>query len=224
MDNFWDLGLSFTFLLWTFTIWTVVVCTAGEDWPQVIGASQPIVASLGDDVMLPCHVEPQLDVEELTVEWWRPDVPPDPEDPQSNQRYVHRYHDKHHEEDMKKPAYAGRTEMFTDGLKHGNISLKISNVELSDQGRYRCQVLQLGRASVIKVIVEPRSGKTWTTETPLHPKDPNDETHKGKGVETLSKPVNETEKYGEPVTNRDEEKRPEEDELTTAMIAAAEDA
>ncbi|XP_028419427.1 CD276 antigen-like [Perca flavescens] len=152
-----------------------------NDRPQVIGASQPIVAPLGGDVILPCHVEPQLNVEELTVEWWRPDVPPDPRDPQSNYRYVHRYHDKQHEEDMKKPSYAGRTEMFTDGLKHGNISLKISNVKLSDQGRYRCQIPQLGRASLIMLNVEPRSVETWTTKTPLHPHNlqspgPNHET------------------------------------------------
>ncbi|XP_028420465.1 myelin-oligodendrocyte glycoprotein-like isoform X2 [Perca flavescens] len=159
----------FGLLLYSFFSNVIAVGTAGEDRPQVIGASQPIVAPLGGDVILPCHVEPQLNVEELTVEWWRPDVPPDPRDPQSNYRYVHRYHDKQHEEDMKKPSYAGRTEMFTDGLKHGNISLKISNVKLSDQGRYRCQIPQLGRASLIMLNVEPRSVETWTTETPLHP-------------------------------------------------------
>ncbi|XP_035849639.1 butyrophilin-like protein 2 [Sander lucioperca] len=172
MDHVGDFVLSFTFLLWTLS---VVVCMAGE----VIGSFQPIVAPLGGDVILPCHVEPQLDVEELTVEWWRSDIPPDPRDPLSNYRYVHRYHDKHHEEDMKKPTYAGRTELFTDGLKHGNISLKISNVKLSDQGRYRCQIHQLGRASVIMLLVEPRSVET--TETPLPPHNlqspgPNNET------------------------------------------------
>uniref|UniRef100_A0A8D0ADY9 Ig-like domain-containing protein n=1 Tax=Sander lucioperca TaxID=283035 RepID=A0A8D0ADY9_SANLU len=121
--------------------------------PQVIGSLHPIVAVLGGDVILPCHVEPQLDVEELTVEWWRADVPPDPSDTQSDYRYVHRYHDKHHEEDMKKPAYAGRTELFTDGLKHGNISLKISNVMCFDKGSYRCQIPQLGSSSIIEVTV-----------------------------------------------------------------------
>ncbi|XP_028419423.1 myelin-oligodendrocyte glycoprotein-like [Perca flavescens] len=145
------------------------------DRPQVIGASQPVVAVLGGDVILPCHVEPCLDVEELTVEWWRPDVPPDPRDPQSNYRYVHCYHDRQHEEDMKKPMYAGRTEMFTDGLKHGNISLKISNVELSDQGRYRCQILQLASASVIMLLVEPRSVKP-TDPGDLQTPEPTDET------------------------------------------------
>ena len=38
-------------------------------------------------------------------------------------------------------------------------------------------------------------------------------------METSSKPVNETERYGELVTNQDEEKWPEEDDLTTAVIA-----
>ncbi|KAF1380908.1 hypothetical protein PFLUV_G00168940 [Perca fluviatilis] len=123
------------------------------DLPQVIGSLQPIVAPLGGDVILPCHVEPQLNVEEMTVEWWRVDIKLDTRDPQSDYRYVHRYHDKQHKEDMKKLMYAGRTEMFTDGLKHGNISLKISNVMCFDQGSYRCQIPQLERASVIKITV-----------------------------------------------------------------------
>ncbi|XP_031169812.2 butyrophilin subfamily 1 member A1-like isoform X2 [Sander lucioperca] len=165
----------FGLLLYSFFSNVIVVSTAGEDLPEVIGASQPVVALLGDDVILPCHVEPQLNVEELTVEWWRPDVPPDPRDPQSDYRYVHRYHDKHHEEDMKKPAYAGRTELFTDGLKHGNISLKISNVKLSDQGRYRCQIPQLARASVIMLLVEPRSVKT-SDPGDLQTPEPTNET------------------------------------------------
>ena len=51
-------------------------------------------------------------------------------------------------------------------------------------------------------------------------------TAKRQRVETLSKPVNETEKYGGPVTDQDEDKRSEEDRneeeeaLTVAMIAA----
>ncbi|XP_039677283.1 butyrophilin-like protein 9 [Perca fluviatilis] len=181
MDDYGDFVRRFTVPLWTFTaaysFLSAMVCsnTADEDQPQVIGASQPVVAVLGCDVVLPCHVEPCLDVEELTVEWWRPDVPPDPEDPQSNYRYVHCYHDKQHEENMKKPAYAGRTEMFTDGLKHGNISLKINNVEQSDQGRYRCQIPQLGSASVIMLLVEPCS-VTPTDPGDLQTPEPTDET------------------------------------------------
>ncbi|XP_039677285.1 myelin-oligodendrocyte glycoprotein-like isoform X2 [Perca fluviatilis] len=147
------LALLFHFGLSLYSFLSIVVDTASEDLPQVIGSLQPIVAPLGGDVILPCHVEPQLNVEEMTVEWWRVDIKLDTRDPQSDYRYVHRYHDKQHKEDMKKLMYAGRTEMFTDGLKHGNISLKISNVMCFDQGSYRCQIPQLERASVIKITV-----------------------------------------------------------------------
>lgn len=121
--------------------------------PHVIGSSQPIIAVLGDDVILPCHVDPRLNVEELTVEWWRPDLPPDPGDPLSQYKYVHRYHDHQDAEDTKMSSYAGRTALVAGGLKHGNVSLKIRNVKLSDQGWYRCVIKQLGRYSDMKLDV-----------------------------------------------------------------------
>ncbi|GLD72344.1 butyrophilin-like protein 10 [Lates japonicus] len=44
--------------------------------PQMVSPSQPIVAVVGDDVMLPCHLEPAMDASEMTVEWTRPDLEP----------------------------------------------------------------------------------------------------------------------------------------------------
>ncbi|XP_049923986.1 butyrophilin subfamily 1 member A1-like [Epinephelus moara] len=184
MFHLGDFVLGFSFALWTFTVLLgMVVRTAGEGRPQVIGSLQPIVATLGDDAILPCHVEPLLNVEELTVQWWRPDVPPDPTDPLSNYKYVHSYHNSHDEEDMKMPLYAGRTALLKDELKHGNVSLQIRNVKLSDEGRYRCQIPQLGSASVIKLVVEVISVET----TPHHPgnpqtPDPKNETHFESGL------------------------------------------
>ncbi|XP_032364412.1 uncharacterized protein LOC116678801 isoform X2 [Etheostoma spectabile] len=176
-------------LLFIFTLRTDLVpfSTAAQTGGKVVGAFQPIVTAQGDDVILPCHVEPQLDVEDMTVEWWRPDVPPDPADPLSNYRYVHRYHDKQHEEDMKNPSYAGRTEMFPDGLRHGNVSLKIRDVRRSDRGRYRCEVPHLASEAVIMLHVE-----TWTTKKPhlsnLPTPGPNHETGEG-GRHHLSIPI-----------------------------------
>ncbi|XP_049424630.1 butyrophilin subfamily 1 member A1-like [Epinephelus fuscoguttatus] len=173
--------LTDTFSLWAFTlnvpvtfiIFLILVTYFPVDGqPQVIGSPQPVLAALGDDVILPCHVEPRLNVEKLTVEWWRPDVPPDPGDPLNEYKYVHRYHDNLDEEGMKMSSYTGRTTLFTDSLKHGNMSLKILKVKLSDQGRYRCFLPQLQsrvRATVIKFIVETKHVEIRTTETPPHP-------------------------------------------------------
>uniref|UniRef100_A0A3P9AUG2 Ig-like domain-containing protein n=1 Tax=Maylandia zebra TaxID=106582 RepID=A0A3P9AUG2_9CICH len=92
----------------------------------VIGSNLPIIAAPGDDVILPCHLEPTFDVQGLTVEWSKPNL-------------------KHGKEvpDMKMASYFRRTELFMDDMKHGNISLKILNVSEEDNGRYRCFIPKL---------------------------------------------------------------------------------
>uniref|UniRef100_A0A3Q0S6E3 Ig-like domain-containing protein n=1 Tax=Amphilophus citrinellus TaxID=61819 RepID=A0A3Q0S6E3_AMPCI len=124
----------------------------------VIGSGFPIIAAPGDDVILPCHLEPMFDVRGLTVEWSQPDLKPDPSDRLSRVEYVHLYRDRKEVPDMKLASYFRRTELFMDDLKHGNISLKILNVSEEDSGRYRCFIpkshvdLVVVSAPVIKVI------------------------------------------------------------------------
>ncbi|XP_038588275.1 selection and upkeep of intraepithelial T-cells protein 1-like isoform X2 [Micropterus salmoides] len=171
MVHFRNFVLGFTF----FTVrLSTAVWTPVERQSQLIGSSQPIVVALGDDIILPCCVEPRRNVEDLTMEWWREDLP-------FMNKYVHRYHDNHDVEDRKMSSYAGRTTLFKDELKHGNASLKILNVKLADQGSYRCVIPQLGTATIIRIVVDPDSVKTWTTETPVLPRslqtpDPKEET------------------------------------------------
>ncbi|XP_035771773.1 butyrophilin subfamily 3 member A2-like [Neolamprologus brichardi] len=43
---------------------------------QMIGPTQPLVAMTGDDIILPCQLEPARDVVDLTVEWSRRDLKP----------------------------------------------------------------------------------------------------------------------------------------------------
>ncbi|XP_031174469.1 butyrophilin-like protein 2 [Sander lucioperca] len=169
----------------TFTLWPVFVpfstAVQTDVKVQVNGSLQPIMAAPGDDVILPCQLEPREDVRDKTVEWSKPDLKPDPSDRLSRVGYVHLYRDKQEVPDMKIPAYAQRTALFTDALKEGNISLKIVNVTLADTGRYRCYVPKLDCYSIVELVVEPSSVETWTTETPLHPKilqtpGPNDES------------------------------------------------
>uniref|UniRef100_A0A8C4DRF6 Ig-like domain-containing protein n=1 Tax=Dicentrarchus labrax TaxID=13489 RepID=A0A8C4DRF6_DICLA len=118
-----------------------VLCCPGQ--PRVVGSLQPIVTVLGDDVILPCRLQPSLNVELLTVEWSRPDLKPDPSDRLGRVDYVYLYRGRREDTDMKLQSYVGRTELSKDGLKNGDISLKILNVTLEDGGRYRCFIPKL---------------------------------------------------------------------------------
>lgn len=109
----------------------------------MIGSHEPIVAVQGDDVILPCHVEPRVSMVRYTVEWSRPDLKPDPNDRLSRVEYVHLYRDSREVPDMKISSYVKRTALFAEGLIHGNISLKIINVTLEDRGRYKCFIPKL---------------------------------------------------------------------------------
>lgn len=157
----------------------------------MVGSLQPITAAPGDDVILPCHMEPKFNVAGLTVEWSRPERRPDPNDQLSRVEYVHLYRDAREVPDMKIPSYIGRTELFTDGLREGNISLRITNVTLEDEGRYRCFIPKLKsqtKSSIVRLIV----AKIVTTETPLHPEtlqtpDPMEEFHTKGGLSRQSR-------------------------------------
>lgn len=123
---------------------------------HVVGSLEPIIAAPGADAILPCHIEPSLNVEDLTVEWSSPDIIPNPSDRLSRVPYVHLYRDRRENVDMKMTSYIGRTSLFANELKHGNISLKITNLTLADAGRYRCVIPKLnGRVkdSVVRLVV-----------------------------------------------------------------------
>ncbi|XP_039463871.1 myelin-oligodendrocyte glycoprotein-like isoform X1 [Oreochromis aureus] len=177
-------ALKLTFML-------LFALTPAEGQFHVVGSLQSIVAVPGDDVILPCHVEPKFNVAWLTVEWSRPDRRPDPNDRLSRVEYVHLYRDAREVPDMKIPSYIGRTALFTDGLREGNISLRITNVTQEDEGRYKCFIPKLKsqtKSSIVHLIV----AETMTTETPLHPEtlqtpEPMDEFHSKGGLSRRSR-------------------------------------
>ncbi|XP_078137938.1 butyrophilin subfamily 1 member A1-like [Centroberyx gerrardi] len=105
---------------------------------------RPIVAIVGDDIILPCHLEPAMDAVAMTLEWARPDL---------NLRFVHVRHYRQELVIYKHPSYMGRTSLFIDKLKHGDISLKLSKVKLSDEGKYRCFLPSLDRNSIVQLVV-----------------------------------------------------------------------
>ncbi|XP_029932751.1 butyrophilin subfamily 2 member A2-like [Myripristis murdjan] len=120
---------------------------------QLIGPPQPIVAILGGDIILACHLEPSLDVAATTVEWARPDLEP---------RFVHVWRGRQDFLADQNPSYEGRTSLFTDKLKDGDISLKLSKVKLSDEGKYRCFIPTLKQDSFVELVVGAASSPVIT--------------------------------------------------------------
>lgn len=113
----------------------------------MVTPSQPIVALAGEDVVLPCRLDPDTDATALTVEWRRPDLSP---------RFVYVWRDGVELESKKHPFFAERTSMSTNKVRHGDVSLKLQRVQLSDQGRFGCFVPTLSREAAVQLVVGTR--------------------------------------------------------------------
>uniref|UniRef100_A0A671TL70 Ig-like domain-containing protein n=1 Tax=Sparus aurata TaxID=8175 RepID=A0A671TL70_SPAAU len=111
---------------------------------QLIGSSRPIIAALGDDIILPCLMKPVEDASGLTLEWTRPDLSP---------RFVYVWRSGQELEGKKHTFFERRTSLFIDELKTGNISLKLSKVKLTDEGNYRCFIPALERQTSVQLVV-----------------------------------------------------------------------
>ncbi|KAM3591200.1 uncharacterized protein V6R79_024561 [Siganus canaliculatus] len=96
---------------------------------SVVG-HEPVQASAGEDVVLPCRLNPPFDVSTLTVEWTR------------DGRIVHVYKDRKYDHPQDE-QFRGRTSLFHEEMIRGNISLKLSNVTVEDSGLYFCYVPRL---------------------------------------------------------------------------------
>ncbi|KAM9717568.1 uncharacterized protein ACNS7B_021212 [Menidia menidia] len=128
---------------------------------EVVGPPAPLVAPLGGEVVLPCSLQPAVDVYGLTVEWARPDLRPKYVSVWSNGEFMQAYEN---------PAFSGRKSLFTEELRRGNISLKLSDLRPSDQGSYRCYVPNLdGLAIVDLLVIDPGSSRTavWLAVLPV---------------------------------------------------------
>ncbi|XP_067380024.1 butyrophilin subfamily 3 member A3-like isoform X2 [Channa argus] len=111
---------------------------------KLIGSSQPIMTTLGEDIILPCQLEPKKDAAGLTLGWMRSDLDP---------RFVHAWRSGREVVDKKHKSFEGRTSLFIDELKNGNISLKLTKVQISDEGRYRCFIPALDKQSFVQVVI-----------------------------------------------------------------------
>ncbi|XP_023837664.1 butyrophilin subfamily 1 member A1 isoform X2 [Salvelinus sp. IW2-2015] len=98
---------------------------------SLIVPPDPVVASAGDDIILPCHLSPQSSAVAMDIRWFK-------EGEFTNPLYL--YKSRTGEEGK---GYKGRVSLFTQELERGNISLLLKNVKVSDMGRYKCQASHL---------------------------------------------------------------------------------
>ncbi|XP_045567697.1 butyrophilin subfamily 3 member A2 isoform X14 [Salmo salar] len=129
----WCLGILFI---------SVSLITTGSS--EVVGPADPVVALTGDDIILPCSLKPSVSAEDMIVEWTRLN-------PKAEK--VHLYLDSRDSFVDQFPSYRGRTSMFNEELKNGNVSLKLTNVTLSDAGRYRCFIQTLKKETTVQLLV-----------------------------------------------------------------------
>ncbi|XP_047454759.1 V-set domain-containing T-cell activation inhibitor 1-like, partial [Mugil cephalus] len=136
-------GLFLHFLLRTITSLVLCLllthCSRGQS--ESVDSLQTIVARVGGDVVLPCQIKPSVDVSAATLEWKRSNL------------FVLVWRTGADFKRQKDPSYRGRTSLFPDELKHGNVSLKLSDVKLSDKGTYRCYIVEKNREMFVELVV-----------------------------------------------------------------------
>ncbi|XP_068519978.1 butyrophilin subfamily 3 member A1-like [Anas acuta] len=109
---------------------TLHLLQLGSAQLNVVGPGQPVIATVGQDVVLPCHLSPQHDARTLEVRWIRHRL----------SDTVHHYHNGEDLYGEQMEAYAGRTELVRDGLSAGRLDLRITGLRPSDDGLYVCTV------------------------------------------------------------------------------------
>ncbi|XP_072315458.1 butyrophilin subfamily 3 member A2-like [Eucyclogobius newberryi] len=115
-------------------------------WSQytMIAPSQPIIASVGSDVTLPCELDPVKDLRDLVVEWARQDLTP---------RYIHIRRDGLALMLDQNSLYLGRTALSESRLQKGDMSLSLTRVKSSDGGTYQCFIPQMNTRAEVTLLV-----------------------------------------------------------------------
>ncbi|XP_074664678.1 butyrophilin subfamily 3 member A2-like isoform X3 [Strix aluco] len=109
---------------------TLHVLRLGSDGFRVVGPGYPLRATVGQDVVLPCHLSPPKDARSLEILWIRHQF----------SEIVHHYRNGEDQYNEQLRAYWGRTELVRAGLSNGSLDLRILGLRPSDDGQYICTV------------------------------------------------------------------------------------
>ncbi|XP_028633838.1 butyrophilin subfamily 3 member A2-like [Grammomys surdaster] len=99
----------------------------------VFGPSDPIVAELGGEAILPCSVFPAMSVENMEeLRWFRTRF----------SEAVLVYRDQEEQKEGQMPGYLQRTSLVKDHFHQGKAAVRIQDVQASDSGIYICHFKQ----------------------------------------------------------------------------------
>ncbi|XP_024118550.1 matrix remodeling-associated protein 8 [Oryzias melastigma] len=123
--------------------------------------NKPIIAAPGDDVILPCRLDSEEDLQDHIVEWTKVEIEPDP----SGRRFVYLYLNRKTMTNLMMETFIQRVSLNPDGLKRGDVTLKIRNVTLQDEGKYSCFIPGKKFRETVQLLVEPNGVRAPTMET-----------------------------------------------------------
>ncbi|XP_023364593.1 butyrophilin-like protein 10 [Otolemur garnettii] len=95
---------------------------------HVIGPRAPLIAVLGGEVVLSCHLSPSMDAQNIQMTWYH----------DNRQHVVYYYGDSQDNLQQQRPEYQGRTEFLSENITKGQVALRIHPIHLSDEGMYSC--------------------------------------------------------------------------------------
>ncbi|XP_065427540.1 butyrophilin-like protein 1 [Chrysemys picta bellii] len=104
-------------------------CSLSEKF-SLTGSPHPVVGVIGQDVVLPCQLLPPARLPNMDVRWRKIG---------SGFIPVHKYSDEG-SQDLPGESYQNRTELFLQEFSSGNVSLKLKQLQVVDDGKYQCFV------------------------------------------------------------------------------------
>ncbi|RVE60825.1 hypothetical protein OJAV_G00184600 [Oryzias javanicus] len=124
-----------------------------------------ISAAPGDDVILPCRLDSEEDLQDHMVEWTKLEIEPDP----AGRRFVYLYLNRKIMNEFMMETFIQRVSLNPDGLKRGDVTLKIRKVTFQDEGTYRCIIPGLNHRETVHLVVDPHRVTAPTMETSPDP-------------------------------------------------------
>ncbi|PNI25046.1 BTN2A2 isoform 9 [Pan troglodytes] len=121
------------------------LCALASAQFTVVGPTNPILAMVGENTTLRCHLSPEKNAEDMEVRWFRSQFSP--------AVFVYKGGRERTEEQMEE--YRGRITFVSNDINRGSVALVIHNVTAQENGIYCCY-FQEGRSydeAILRLVV-----------------------------------------------------------------------